>query len=370
MEIRAPYVLIGSFVLAAILAVFGFVYWLHNSNGFAERAIYYIRFEKTVGGLQTGAAVLFNGVRVGEVTTLRVNPDSPQQVMVSIAVGADTPIRADTAVELDFQGLTGVPVIALTGGASAAKTLKPQDVNTVLIAPPDAGQSLTQSARTALRHLDGILTDNAQPFHATMNNLSTFAAALGRNSERVDTILAGLEQLLGGKQHSDVHTYDLSAADIFPTFAKRPREQFALPEPTAVLLFDTQNILFRSATGESTAANAKWSDNLPKLVQAKIIQSFENAGLIETIVRSGEANSAERQILIDIRKFQIAKPDAFAEVEFSARITDRTGRIIQARIFQARIAVKDGQAANLADALNEAFKKTAIELVLWASAVS
>lgn len=370
MEIRAPYVLIGSFVLAAILAVFGFVYWLHNSNGFAERAIYYVRFEKTVGGLQTGAAVLFNGVRVGEVAALRVNSDNPQQVMVSIAVTPDTPIRADTAVELDFQGLTGVPVIALTGGASAANPLKPQDNNTVLIAPPDAGQSLTQSARIALRRLDGILTDNAEPFHATINNLSTFAAALGRNSERVDTILAGLEQFLGGKQQSDVHVYDLAAPDAFPAIAKRPREQFALPEPTVVLLFDTQNVLLRSETGESIIANAKWSDNLPKLVQAKIIQSFENAGLIEKISRPGEANLAERQILIDIRKFQVAKSEALAEVEFSARITDRTGRIIQARIFQAQVGVKDWQGTSLVEALNEAFKKTAVELVLWASSVS
>jgi phospholipid/cholesterol/gamma-HCH transport system substrate-binding protein len=370
MEIRAPYVLIGSFVLAAILAVFGFVYWLHNSSGFAERAVYYVRFEKTVGGLQTGAAVLFNGVRVGEVTALRVDRDRPQQVLVSITVTSDTPIRADTAVELDFQGLTGVPVIALSGGASAAPVLKPQDTNTVLIAPVDAGQSLTQSARIALRRIDAILAENAEPFHATINNLSTFAAALGRNSERVDTILAGLEQFLGGKQQSDIHVYDLAAPETFPTVAKRPREQFALPEPTAVLLFDTQNVLLRSEAGESTIANAKWSDNLPKLIQAKIMQSFENAGLIDKISRSGEANLVERQILIDIRKFQIAKPEALADVEFSARITDRTGRIIQARVFQARVGIKDWQEPNLVEALNQAFKKTAAELVLWASSVS
>lgn len=369
MEIRAPYVLIGSFVLAAIFAVFGFVYWLHNSNGFAERAIYRIRFEKTVAGLQTGGAVLFNGVRVGEVTALRINPDSPQQVMVSIAVTPDTPIRTDTAVELDFQGLTGVPVIALTGGISTAPALKAQDRDTVLVAPPDAGQSLTQSARVALRRLDEILADNAEPFHATINNFSTFAAALARNAERVDAILAGLEQFLGGKQQGEAHVYDLAPADGFPPIAKRPREQLALPEPTAVLLFDTQNILLRSGAGESTTANAKWSDNLPKLVQAKIIQSFENAGLIDRISRSGEAISAERQILIDIRKFHVATPEAWAEVEFSARITDKAGRIIQARTFQARTNIRDWEAASLVEALNAAFQKTATDLVLWTSSI-
>ena len=68
METRAPYALIGLFVLAAIAAGFGFVYWLHNSGGLTERTVYRVRFENTVSGLLTGAAVLFNGIRVGEVT--------------------------------------------------------------------------------------------------------------------------------------------------------------------------------------------------------------------------------------------------------------------------------------------------------------
>ena len=79
METRAPYALIGLFVLAVIGAVFGFVYWLHNSGGLGERAVYRVRFENTVSGLLTGAAVLFNGIRVGEVTDLGLNPDDPQR---------------------------------------------------------------------------------------------------------------------------------------------------------------------------------------------------------------------------------------------------------------------------------------------------
>src|SRR5271154_397935 len=96
METRAPYALIGLFVLAAIGAVFGFVFWLHNTGGLGERTVYRVRFENTVSGLLTGAAVLFNGIRVGEVTDLGLNPDNPRQVVATIAVVATTPVRADT----------------------------------------------------------------------------------------------------------------------------------------------------------------------------------------------------------------------------------------------------------------------------------
>ena len=79
METRAPFVVVGAFVLAAIAAVFGFVYWLHNTGGLGPRATYHVQFDGSVPGLLVGAAVLFNGIRVGEVTDLGFAPDSPRR---------------------------------------------------------------------------------------------------------------------------------------------------------------------------------------------------------------------------------------------------------------------------------------------------
>jgi phospholipid/cholesterol/gamma-HCH transport system substrate-binding protein len=70
METRARYALIGLFMLAVIAASFAFVYWLENKGGFAQRETYQIRFQGSVSGLLIGSAVLFNGIRVGEVTGL------------------------------------------------------------------------------------------------------------------------------------------------------------------------------------------------------------------------------------------------------------------------------------------------------------
>ena len=114
METRAPFVIVGAFVLAAIAAVFGFVYWLNNAGGIGKRETYQIVFNGPVPGLLVGAAVLFNGIRVGEVTSLELVADRPHDVHATIAVEEHTPIRSDTKVGLDFQGLTGVPVVALS----------------------------------------------------------------------------------------------------------------------------------------------------------------------------------------------------------------------------------------------------------------
>ncbi|SFJ93777.1 phospholipid/cholesterol/gamma-HCH transport system substrate-binding protein [Bradyrhizobium sp. Gha] len=105
METRAPYVLIGAFVLTAILAVFGFVYWLNNAGGIGPRTAYHVQFQGPVPGLLVGGGVLFNGIRVGEVTALGLAPDNPRIVNATIAVASTTPVRADTRVGLEFQGL-------------------------------------------------------------------------------------------------------------------------------------------------------------------------------------------------------------------------------------------------------------------------
>src|SRR4051812_30902906 len=141
METRAPFAVIGGFVLAAIVAIFGFVYWLNNTGGLGPRTTYHVQFEGSVPGLLVGAAVLFNGIRVGEVIDLGLAPDNPRRVDARISVASTAPVRADTKVGLEFQGLTGVPVIALEGGASVAAS---RQVST-LIAEQGAGQSMTQA---------------------------------------------------------------------------------------------------------------------------------------------------------------------------------------------------------------------------------
>jgi phospholipid/cholesterol/gamma-HCH transport system substrate-binding protein len=120
MEIRARYVLIGLLTLAVIVGAFGFIYWLNASGGLGERVTYRVRFPSSVAGLFLGSDVLFNGIRVGEVTDLRISNESPGDVIATIEVVADMPVRSDTRAGLQYGGLTGTASIALQGGTAGA----------------------------------------------------------------------------------------------------------------------------------------------------------------------------------------------------------------------------------------------------------
>jgi ABC-type uncharacterized transport system auxiliary subunit len=138
-----------------------------------------------------------------------------------------------------------------------------------------------------------------------------------------------------------------------------------IAEPISLIMFETHKILVRPPVNEDpTFASADWSDSTPKLVHEKIIQAFENAGLV--VARASENVAAENQLFLDLRKFQLSVSAApTAEVEFGAKIVSTNGRLLGARLFEASAAAKNTTAPAAVDALNEAFGKCAIELVQW-----
>lgn len=366
MEVQARRLLMGFFVLSVIVLGFGFVYWLHNTAGLGERAFYRIRFEGGAAGLRPGSVVLFNGIRVGEVTELRLSAENPRQVTATVAVERSTPVRADTEAAVEVQGLMGAPAVALKGGDAAAPALASTAVQApMLIADRRASQDTMQAAREVLRRIDQILADNAEPLRSAMGNLNTFSAALARNSNRLDAIVDGLARMLEGPAKATPTVYDLTAARDFPDLPERPAKQLAISDPTAVLSLDTQKILARSSVGESPSfPNAQWSDNLPKLFQAKALQSFENAKYM-SVARASDVFTADQQLLLDIRRFQVSiAPDPTAEVEFSAKLMAE-GRMVGARVFRATAPVKELDAGSVAAALDAAFGQTMRDLVAW-----
>ena len=197
METRANYVLIGAFTLAVIAGVFGFIYWFQNIGGTGERLLYRIVFDGSVSGLRTGATVMFNGIRVGEVTGLRLDPSKPKQVVATLSVDRSVTVREDTRIGLEFQGLTGIASVALIGGDPAAKVIAGVGSDAtppLLIAPPGATQDVTQAARDVMRKLDEFITDNQKAFTAALQNIEMFTGTLSRNSDKIDKTLSNIEQ--------------------------------------------------------------------------------------------------------------------------------------------------------------------------------
>jgi len=367
METRARYALIGLFLLAVIIVSFAFVYWLENKGGFGERTAYQIHFGGSTSGLLVGSSVLFNGIRVGEITGLGLDPEHPEQVVATIGVDPGTPIRSDTQVGIETQGLTGGAAVTLRGGSATAEAVPPQGL---LIAPPQAGKDWTQAARDSFQRVDDVLAENSDALHSAITNIDTFAGALARNSDKVDGILAGLEKMTGGgTSQAQAHLFDLVAANKLPSPPQQaPSWLLVVPEPTTLMGFNTDKILLQPASGESTdLPNAKWSDNLPVLFQDKVIQSFENAGYAKLISRTREGITGDYQLLIDIRSFHVstATEPAMADIAFVAKVLDKDGKIVGAHDFQATAPAKGSDARAYVAALDEAFARLQSDLLDW-----
>ena len=369
MENSARYTLIGAFALACLLAGFGFVYWIKSVGGLGQRTVYNVRFEQPVSGLTEGANVLFNGIRAGAVARIELDPDNPKRVTATISMNPGTPIRADTQVDITYQGLTGAAAIALKGGSPQAPQLMPENGKPPLIvAGPDVGRSLTELAQETLRHIDNILNQNAKPINTAVEGIAAFADMLGRNSQRVEGLIGGLENLTGGgTSKQGPPTYDLTPATAFPQIAKTIKAQLVVPDPNAIILFDTQKILIRNGEGTySNINNAQWADNLPKLIQARIVQSFENARQLGAVSRPLEQLTAQYRLELTVRGFQIAlEPSPNAVVDVTVRLVSDKGAVADARAFTASIPAKSTEAPDAVAALNQAFAKVAGEIVVW-----
>lgn len=234
METRANYVLIGSFTLAVIAAAIGFVLWFQSLHTTKQRSPLRVVFEGPAAGLRNGGSVNFNGIRVGEVVSVKL--DNPRRVVALAMVENNTPLRKDTLVGLEFQGLTGVAAISLKGGEEAAAP-PPLDEDGIptLTADPNKLQDVTEAIRGTLQNINKIVADNQESVRNSLKNLETFTNSLARNSEKIDGVMAkvdgvmlkadnlmlGLNTLAGGKDGGELFLTVKSIRELAEDFDKR-----------------------------------------------------------------------------------------------------------------------------------------------------
>jgi phospholipid/cholesterol/gamma-HCH transport system substrate-binding protein len=234
METRANYVLIGAFTLAVIAAAFGFVMWFQSLHTTKARTPLRVIFEGPASGLRNGGSVNFNGIRVGEVVSVKL--DNPRRVVALAMIENNAPIRKDTKVGLEFQGLTGVAAISLKGGEEAAPGVPlDEDGVPVLTADPNSLQDVTEAIRGTLQNINRVVADNQEAVKNSLHNLETFTASLARNSEKIDNLMLkvdgvmgkadnlmlGLDTLAGGKDGGELFLTVKSIRELAEDFDKR-----------------------------------------------------------------------------------------------------------------------------------------------------
>src|ERR1700744_6050942 len=172
METRASFVLIGAFTLAVIAAAFGFVMWFQSLHTTKARTPLRVVFEGPASGLRNGGSVNFNGIRVGEVISVKL--DNPRRVVALAMIENNAPIRKDTLVGLEFQGLTGVAAISLKGGDEAAPSVPlDEDGVPVLTADPNGLQDVTEAIRGTLQNINRVAAGRKGSAKSSTHNLNT-----------------------------------------------------------------------------------------------------------------------------------------------------------------------------------------------------
>jgi phospholipid/cholesterol/gamma-HCH transport system substrate-binding protein len=184
MKTRASNLMIGSTTLAVIAAAFIGLLGLQKIQGIQQRGALRIIFEGSASGLRNGGSVNFDGVQVGEILSLKL--DNPRKVVALVRLDNSAPIRKDTVVGLEFQGLTGVAAISLTGGAAAAPPV-PLDEDGIPVLTADLSE--TESIRDALHNVDRVLVGNQAALKNALLNFETYTASLASKGEAIDSII-------------------------------------------------------------------------------------------------------------------------------------------------------------------------------------
>jgi phospholipid/cholesterol/gamma-HCH transport system substrate-binding protein len=210
MKARASNLVIGTSTLALLAAaLIGFLGFqkIHRTQ---QRGPLRIVFEGSASGLNKGGSVNFDGVQVGEVLSLKL--DNPHKVVAFAMVENSAPIRKDTIVGLEFQGLTGVAAISLTGGLATAPPV-PLDADGV----PTLTADLTeiQSIRDTLHNVDHVLVDNRLVMKDALMSFESYTAMLASQGDTIDSALGAAESALGGFD-STIAKID----DVVPGLAK------------------------------------------------------------------------------------------------------------------------------------------------------
>ncbi|MBN9066975.1 MAG: MCE family protein, partial [Rhizobiales bacterium] len=211
METRANYVAVGIFTVLAILAAFIFVYWTARLGSSGETALLRFRIAGSAAGLGRGSAVLFNGVKVGDIKRVYIDPTNLKFSVADAQVNRDTPVTTASEANVGIAGLTGQANIEISGAGKSAtgaavenlfEKAEKEGAVAEIKTNPSAVTNLLESAQDIFKRADSVLSglqdfvqDARAPLTQTIQNVEVFSEALKKNASGVNDFLASAGKL-------------------------------------------------------------------------------------------------------------------------------------------------------------------------------
>lgn len=164
-------------------------------------------------------------------------------------------------------------------------------------------------------------------------------------------------------------TYDISAPTTFPNLEGNSRAQILILEPSALKVLDSDQIVIKPDDAVvEYLAKSQWADRVPKVVQAKLIETFENTGRVKAVAKPGEGLVIDFQIVTNIRAFQanLGNGVSQAQVAISVKlVSDRSGTVVRSKVFNQVVPLASSGALDVVTAIDSAFDSVARDIVSW-----
>lgn len=281
MERDAHYAAVGIATVALIAALAVFTIWLARLQFADDYDLYDIVFYGPVRGLSEGGEVHFNGIRVGEITALNLDPERGDQVIARVRLDGATPVRVTSRAQMEPLGITGLNYIQITAGNPESAMLKaqyPDDVVPVIQSQPSPLAELLSGSGTllaqavdALNRVNRVLSDdNIRSFSTTLANVESVSNEL----EARKGMLAELESALENA-NSAIQQYERLAEttqQIVDTDARQAIANINQATEEAEAAMESLN---RTVSGLEQPVGDFAQTGLPQLTEA--VQSLQEA---------------------------------------------------------------------------------------------
>lgn len=201
METKANNAVVGAFVVVSVFVAALFLIWISRTATSGPQRPFFVIFSGSVQGLTVGGAVLFNGLRVGEVTELGINPGNRSEIRAKVQVDELAPVKRNTRARLSSLGFTGVASIEFFGGTDSAEDLVPgpDRVPPAIFAERSFVQNLLEGGADTLTRVNNVIakveetvTQGQEPINNTLRNAERFSEALAKNSDAIATMISDL----------------------------------------------------------------------------------------------------------------------------------------------------------------------------------
>ena len=197
METTANYLLIGAFTIIISLFLLLFALWAAKYSSEKTWQEYLVIFNEPVTGLTEGSSVQYNGISVGTVEKLSLAPDDPRRVRALLRVQANAPVKTDTRAKMSMTGITGSPIIQLTGGNPGSPRLVDVDQREIPLiqTEPSALQNIADTANRLVARLDQVLSEeNVERVANTLENIESLTGSIADQREDLRALIVNARQ--------------------------------------------------------------------------------------------------------------------------------------------------------------------------------